>query len=339
MTDVKAYAKLADQLATVLREFADATGATAATEAEPTPAVVVGQPPRPADEHALGKRQSQLVEVPGLASEDGMKTADIAAAIAYEVPNTYTALQALTRSQVIEQVPGKEPQHWRLVRRYRATNQEYARVVGLLGSDEWATAADVSIAVRGDIHAADAIAAAGLSDRVLVDPSAADPDRRRVGWDELARRSRAQQTRSRLRHTRRQSMPNGVLNYVQIPTLDLEQSITFYERVFGWTVHRHPTVGGALDQSGYPEFADSTGNNGGGFVLGRSPSPDAGLLPHIAVDSIDDTIARVLENGGEVVKPKTPIVEGADWEALIRDPAGNSFGLFEEAVNASQSAS
>jgi hypothetical protein len=29
------------------------------------------------------------------------------------------------------------------------------------------------------------------------------------------------------------------------------------------------------------------------------------------------------------VKLKTPIVEGVDWEAEIRNPAGNTFGLFE----------
>lgn len=320
MTERKPYEKLAEALAEVLRE---AVGA-AVRDTPPEPATpTVGPPPHPADEHALGKRQLQLVEVPGLATEDGMKTADIAAAIAYEVPNTYTALQALARSQVIEQVPGKEPQHWRLVRRYRGTDQEYARVAGLLGPDEWATAADVSIAVRGDIHAAEAIAAAGLSDRIRRDATGADP-RHRVSWDELARRQTAQQSR-------RSSMPKGILNYIQIPAIDLEKSITFYEQVFGWTVNRHPTVGGVLDQTGYPEFADSTGNNGGGFVLDRPPSRDPGLLPCIAVDSIDDTLSAVLANGGEVVKPKTPILEGVDWEALFRDPAGNTFGLFEEA--------
>jgi predicted enzyme related to lactoylglutathione lyase len=37
----------------------------------------------------------------------------------------------------------------------------------------------------------------------------------------------------------------------------------------------------------------------------------------------------VVAHGGEVVKPRTAIVEGVDWEAMFRDPAGNTFGLYE----------
>jgi predicted enzyme related to lactoylglutathione lyase len=47
------------------------------------------------------------------------------------------------------------------------------------------------------------------------------------------------------------------------------------------------------------------------------------------VDSIDDILEAVVSHGGEVVKARTPIVEGADWEAIFRDPAGNAFGLYE----------
>ena len=84
------------------------------------------------------------------------------------------------------------------------------------------------------------------------------------------------------------------------------------------------------DQAGCQEFADSTGRNGGGFVLGRPPSREPGLLPTIAVDSIEHTLAAVAAHGGEIVKPRTAIVEASDWEAIFRDPAGNAFGLFEE---------
>lgn len=332
MADRDAIVRLAETLADALRDFAGAAGGMPASGPDDEPdrhsddeVAVTEQPPRPADEHALGKRQRQVVEVAGLTDEAGLKTADIAAAIGYEVPNTYTALQALARSQVVEQVPGKEPQHWRLARRYRSTDREYARLAGLIEPGEWATPADVSIAVRGDIHATDAIANAGLSDRIT-DGAAADPHQR-VSWDELRRR--AAQTQRR-----RQTMATGVLNYVQIPATDLEASITFYEEVFGWTVRRHPTAGGDLEQTSYPEFSDSTGRNGGGFVLDRPPSREPGVLPCIAVTSIDETLTAVLERGGEVVQPKAAIVAGVDWEAIFRDPAGNAFGLFEETPRA-----
>jgi predicted enzyme related to lactoylglutathione lyase len=335
-----AWAQLARTLAEALQQFAANTPRDddAALNAD----AVVGQQPRPADEHALGRRQQQIVELSGMAAEEGMKTADIAAAIEYEVPNTYTALQALVRSQVVEQVPRKGPQRWRLVGRYRAGSRVVARLAQAVRPGEWTTAGDVSIAARGDLQVAEAIVRASLSHRVLaadrafgeareqltdegvafLDDGRADP-RQRVSWDELARRVAAQ-------HERRRSMTRkAVLNYVQIPASNLEESITFYEHVLGWKVTRQPTLaqGADLEQSSYPQFTDSTGQAGGGFVLGRPPSREPGVMPCIAVDSIDDILNAVTTYGGEIVKPRTPIVEGVDWEAIFRDPAGNAFGL------------
>lgn len=312
-------------------------------EQSPPANEVVAEVPRPADEHALGKRQLQIVELPALATEEGLKTADIASAIEYELPNTYSALQALARNQVVELIPGKDPQRWRLVRRYRAVSRSYAEMAELVGAGEWTTAGDVSIAVRGDLGATNAIAAARLSHRVLATerPSGdeleqlradgvalmssgeADPSQR-VTWDQLSRRAVAAKERS-------SRMVKGTLNYLQIPAEDLDASSSFYEDVFGWTINRYPSVAPNSDQpqTGYVGFVDSSGQVGGEFVLGREPSREPGLLPSILVENIDDTLAAVVEHGGEVAKPRTPIVEGTDWQAIFRDPAGNAMALFE----------
>lgn len=313
------FETLAQSLVDVLRQMSGQPRTPANTQSPPDVETATGPVPRPADEHSLGKRQRQIVDLAGLATEAGLRTAEIADAIDYDTPNTYTALQALARSQVVEQVPGGPTQRWRLAQRYRQANSEYAQFAERLAPGEWATAADLSIAVRGDLGAAEAIVTAGLSDQIR---RTADGDpARRVTWDELRRRHNA--TRGRKR-----TMSKGTLNYLQIPAVDLEQSIRFYEQVFGWTVRRHGNVSD-LEQTSYPEFADATGNNGGGFVLGRPPSRDPGLLPCIAVESIDETLQAAIDHGGEVVKPKTAIVEGVDWEAEVRDPAGNVLGLFE----------
>lgn len=306
---------------------------------------IASEPPRPSDEHALGKRQLQIVELPGLADEAGMKTADIATAIAYELPNTYSALQALARNQVVEQVAGKEPQHWRLVRRYRATSRAYARIAELVGPGEWTTAGDLSIAVRGDTQAARSIGAANLSHRVLADrwvpdesasllaaegvaileDGRADP-RQRVTWDELSRRAQAAEER-------RTRMAKGTLNYLQVPAEDLDTSAGFFEDVFGWRINRYPSPAQTdlEPQTGYVGFVDSSGKVGGEFVLGRPPTREPGLLPSIHVDSIDDTLAAVVDHGGEIITPRSAIVEATDAQAIFRDPAGNAFALFEQA--------
>jgi predicted enzyme related to lactoylglutathione lyase len=339
MTSAQAQHTLVAGVIAALEQFSESLGG-----GEPADDVLA-ELPRPADEHSLGKRQLQIVELPDLATEDGMKTADIAAAIDYELPNTYSALQALVRNQVVEQVPGRNPQHWRLVRRYRATSRAFVRLAELLRPGEWTTAGDLSIAVRGDIGAAKSVAAAGLSHRILAGGSPAaesvprllaegivmlpdgNPDpRQRVSWDELSRRAAADKER-------RTSMAKGTLNYIQVPSADLEASASFFQQVFGWRINRYPAPGPneTEPQTGYVGFVDSSGQVGGEFVLGRQPSREPGLLPSIHVGSIDETLGAVVEHGGEVVRPRTPIVEGSDWQAVFRDPAGNAFALYEAA--------
>lgn len=335
MAERDRYGELFTALAGVLQEFGRSLDSTS----EPEPAD--DRPPAPADEHALGRRQQQIVDALAKATEAGLKTAAVAAAVDYEVPNTYTALQSLARSQVVEQVPGKEPQHWRLARRYRPNARTFARAADAIAAGEWATAADVSIAVRGDIRAAESVEQAGLSHRILaegtpagdvrerlesegvtfLEDGRADP-RQRLNWDELARRCEVSQTRRRV-------MTKGTLNYIEIPAVDLDLSSTFYAEVFGWQVTRRPTVSEALEQTSYPTFVDATGRVGGAFVLGRQPSREPGIMPHIKVESIAETLAAIVDHGGEVTTPRTPIVEGTDWEAAFRDPAGNTLGLFE----------
>ncbi|MDP9435985.1 MAG: helix-turn-helix domain-containing protein [Actinomycetota bacterium] len=101
-----------------------------------------------------GQRQQQILEVAGLAAEEGLKTSDVASAISYEVPNTYSTLQALERAGMVELVPGVTPQRWRLAPRYRTTSTVFKRVASRLRPGEWTTYGDISIAVRGDVKAA-----------------------------------------------------------------------------------------------------------------------------------------------------------------------------------------
>jgi alkylated DNA nucleotide flippase Atl1 len=129
-----------------------------------------------------GQRQQQILELPGLRAEDGMKTADVAAAIGYEVPNTYSTLQALQRAALVEMVPGAAPQRWRLAPRYRTTSVVFMRMASRVRPGEWTTYGDISIAIRGDTKAARGVgqAAAALGDfpnpeRVLMEGGFINP--------------------------------------------------------------------------------------------------------------------------------------------------------------------
>ena len=55
---------------------------------------------------------------------------------------------------------------------------------------------------------------------------------------------------------------------------------------------------------------------------------EAGVLPYVFVERVDETLEKVVAQGGEVVTPPYP--EGDLWVALARDPAGNVGGVWQQ---------
>jgi alkylated DNA nucleotide flippase Atl1 len=146
-SQAQVVSELARTVARALDKFADDYEAAAgATEVAVTEEVVVPV--------ARGERQRQILDLEGLATEGGMKTADIAGAIGYEVPNTHSTMQALERNGLVELVPHATPQTWRLAPRYRNNAPVFKRVASRVKAGEWTTYGDISIAVRGDTKAA-----------------------------------------------------------------------------------------------------------------------------------------------------------------------------------------
>ena len=113
---------------------------------------------------------------------------------------------------------------------------------------------------------------------------------------------------------------NGGLSYLEIPATDPRQSAHFYAKVVGWNVRDADTAD--------PRFSDATGHLIGRWVRGRAISREPGLLPYIYVNPIDEAVERVAAYGGEIIKSTYP--EGNLLVALIRDPAGNVVGLWQQ---------
>jgi predicted enzyme related to lactoylglutathione lyase len=114
---------------------------------------------------------------------------------------------------------------------------------------------------------------------------------------------------------------HGGLSYLEIPALDVRRSAAFYQNVVGWNVQGQDTD--------HPKFSDATGHLIGRWLTGREISREPGLLPYIYVDFIKTVVELVDAHGGEVVK--APYHEGNLLVAIIRDPAGNLIGLWQEA--------
>lgn len=163
MSQALAFAKFA-------RATSDALLALAA-ELEATDTV-----PDPANEdvevlpEGRGERQKQILALAGLDNEEGMKTSEVANAITYDVPNTYTTLQALERAGLIQMIPGVTPQRWRLAPRYRNVAPVFMRLASRVRDGEWTTYGDISIAVRGDTKAARGVGRAAAAIREFPHP-------------------------------------------------------------------------------------------------------------------------------------------------------------------------
>ena len=115
----------------------------------------------------------------------------------------------------------------------------------------------------------------------------------------------------------------GGLSYLEIPATDIRQSAAFYKAVLGWKIHGND-----------PEpakFSDRTGHLIGRWVTSRAAGRKLGMLPYYYVDRIDACVKTAASLGGEIIKSPTP--EGDIFVAIVRDPAGNVIGLWQEAGN------
>lgn len=116
-------------------------------------------------------------------------------------------------------------------------------------------------------------------------------------------------------------MAHGDITHIDIPVSDMARAKDFYGGLFGWQIQAYP---GFED---YPMWQAPNGISGGGLA----PRSDDFTQPrsYVEVDSIDDTLAKATELGGEVTMAKSQIDENSWWAAL-RDPDGNSVGLYEK---------
>jgi alkylated DNA nucleotide flippase Atl1 len=113
---------------------------------------LVTQPEPIAEDTALptprGHRQKEIAEVLLGAPLEGWKTGEIARMVEMDQPNAYLTLQALQKQDVVEMVPGSDPQRWRLLPRYRQ-RQQILNAAAVVRGGEYTTYGDLSQVVYG----------------------------------------------------------------------------------------------------------------------------------------------------------------------------------------------
>jgi predicted enzyme related to lactoylglutathione lyase len=125
----------------------------------------------------------------------------------------------------------------------------------------------------------------------------------------------------------RTSYAQGTPNWVDLQTSDQAAAKEFYAGVFGWTYDDQPMPQG-------PAYSMAVlGGNPVAAIAPQSPELAAAGAPpmwntYLAVDSVDDTVAKVEAAGGKVAMAPFDVMD-AGRMAFIIDPAGAAVALWQ----------
>jgi predicted enzyme related to lactoylglutathione lyase len=129
-------------------------------------------------------------------------------------------------------------------------------------------------------------------------------------------------------------MKNPVVHF-EIYARDAEKLATFYSTLFDWSIEAMPGMDyhyvktTDTDDKGVPT---QPGINGG-LVVRPAGYDDKGWINYINVDSLDAAVTRAHGLGAKVMKPRAA-VPGMGWFAMLVDPQGNTFAMWERDPNA-----
>ncbi len=113
------------------------------------------------------------------------------------------------------------------------------------------------------------------------------------------------------------------VSWFEIPAIDFQQAVEFYQYIFGITMQQNITASNAM-----AFFPTNTGI-GGAVVAGSGYVPsDSGLLIYLnGGDNLSIVLDKVELAGGRIIMPKTLISEESGYFAVFIDSQGNKLAL------------
>ncbi len=120
------------------------------------------------------------------------------------------------------------------------------------------------------------------------------------------------------------------VTHFEFPWDDKERAKAFYQSVFNWKPFEWEQFGYTSWQTG--EVNEKMQPTEPGFINGGSSKRDPAMpypMFYIDVEDIDAALVKIAENGGEVVRGKTPLGENAEmgYLAWFKDSEGNILGM------------
>ena len=124
-------------------------------------------------------------------------------------------------------------------------------------------------------------------------------------------------------------MQRNVVGWFEIPVINMERAINFYEEVFDFKIKRQNM--GPLDMGWFP-WVDGDGPGASGSLVKHpdhyTPSMEGTLIYFTAHSGdLDNELGRVENAGGQVFQPKTLISDDVGYMAIIGDTEGNRIAL------------
>jgi predicted enzyme related to lactoylglutathione lyase len=128
---------------------------------------------------------------------------------------------------------------------------------------------------------------------------------------------------------------HGVVHF-EIPADDPDKLSQFYKDLFGWKIEK-------MDMGGMPyhvvetvpmdarRMPTETGGIGGGIA--KRMSPDQRPTNYVDVESVDQYVEKAKKLGAKEAMGKMP-VPGMGYFAILLDPEGNSFGVWQNDTSA-----
>jgi predicted enzyme related to lactoylglutathione lyase len=115
----------------------------------------------------------------------------------------------------------------------------------------------------------------------------------------------------------------NVINWFEIPAVDLDRAARFWEQVLGTTLKRESFPG--TDMAIFPH---GEGSEPGGALVRRGGKPSTtGTLVYLdAKGDLDAAVARAEKAGGKLAVPRTDIGKDGAF-AIVLDTEGNAVGL------------
>lgn len=119
-------------------------------------------------------------------------------------------------------------------------------------------------------------------------------------------------------------MSSAPIVYLEIPAPQIEKAKDFYSSIFGWQF----TPSDLTDKKYYMFQAGEDGLMGA-LDATKAPSSE-GHIFYIKVDSIEETLEKILKNDGKIIREKLNIGADYGYSTIFQDSNGNHVGLWSQ---------